>query len=250
MWGVHQAVMGIGYVQLLDRKERQVFRYAMHRGDDGGVGSGDSIHARGVCIVRKYLCFGMSTGAIMVCECSVKGGKVRVVHKADLRGAHDAAVTTLCRDENNRDSVAMASGDATGRVVVWNMDGLDPLLVMGGELPMHVLGTLESPCMSMVLSHGVLAVASFNGLVTFFETNEAKRKILEIAAHARSPTAIAVNRTGTLLASVGEDSKLMVWHFPTLSDRSSALAFSAVIADRMLHGVTFVGTTDAVAVTA
>lgn len=241
--------MGVGFVRVLDKKGKRFFSHELGGGSDAEPRT-DAVHARGVCAVQEYLCFGVSSGAILVCECSVKSGKVRIVHKADLHGAHDAAVTTLCKNVTDSRTSMMASGDAAGRVVIWDMAGLGPLLSTGGDLPMYVVGTLESPCMSMVLSAGVLAVASFNGQLTFFDGGGSKERLVEIAAHARSPTAIAINQAGTLLASVAEDSKLMVWKFPTPTNRSSDLIFSAVVADRMLHGVTFIGASNTLAVTA
>eukprot|EP00049_Salpingoeca_infusionum_P006731 m.110847 g.110847 ORF g.110847 m.110847 type:complete len:162 (+) comp13409_c0_seq9:886-1371(+) len=74
---------------------------------------------------------------------------------------------------------------------------------------------------------------------------ETRRKVMTANAHARSIQAIAINPSGTLLATVGLDAKALVWLIRPVDDPQVPLkfdlAFTATIKDRPLIGVQFAG---------
>eukprot|EP00041_Stephanoeca_diplocostata_P036491 m.1334909 g.1334909 ORF g.1334909 m.1334909 type:complete len:277 (+) comp24877_c0_seq7:162-992(+) len=205
----------------------------------------------GACLISDMLCLGTSNGGIVVCSCTFppvddERNTPIIVHRADLFGAHETAITCLVSETADSASQTMASADITGRIVIWDMEGVTPLLSTGGDLPMFVLSTMESACTSVVLCGGIVAVATASGLISMYHA-DTKEKLAEIAAHARCINALAVDATGTLMASVGDDSRVFVWRFPGGSTRDDAepmaqwcrLVFSATVTDKLLTGVVF-----------
>lgn len=60
---------------------------------------------------------------------------------------------------------------------------------------MFVLSTMTSPCTSVILFGGIVAVASASGLICMYRA-DTKEKMVEIAAHGRCINAMAVDPTG------------------------------------------------------
>eukprot|EP00040_Diaphanoeca_grandis_P013454 m.68006 g.68006 ORF g.68006 m.68006 type:complete len:355 (+) comp23902_c1_seq1:555-1619(+) len=216
--------------------------------DDGYESNRETSFARGVCLVGNLLCVGCSAGEIIVFSLQMNGDAVTVVHKANLRGGHISPVSDIVTDVVTQSTDAV-SADAAGGIVVWDMERLVPVLKTGGQLPMYILTSMASPCTSIAMSKGIVAIATFNGLITFFSVKK-KEKLMEISAHARPINAIAIDPSRSLLVSVGEDCRLMVWHFPDLNNTSSKLLFSASIPNRLLYGVDFRKSDGAVVVSA
>lgn len=207
-------------------------------------------YTRGACVIGDLLCCGCAAGEIIVFSMAVdpSTGKVKAEHKANLRGAHDAAVSTVVMDEHSAVATTeVVSTDVDGRIVVWDMSRLMPILETGGQLPMYIIASMESPVLSAVLRNGIVVVATFNGLISFFDL-QTKDKVLEISAHARPINALAVDPAGTILASVGDDCRIMIWRFPDGGDPSSQLLFTASMTDRALNGVVIHPDTGAVVV--
>ena len=48
----------------------------------------------------------------------------------------------------------VVSTDVDGRIVVWDMSRLMPILETGGQLPMYIIASMESPVLSAVLRNG------------------------------------------------------------------------------------------------
>jgi len=193
---------------------------------------------RGVTVVGgKFLCVGTSAGAIMVIE--IRGpGKFK--HVADLAGGHAAPIFDLTSDASDATSGTMVSSDGAGLLILWDLAKLIPLLQVGGEIPMIQLSAPDenSACICMCISKGLLAAGYSSGLVRFFNLIN-RRKVVEIAAHARGINAMTIS-CDNLLATTSDDGAVQVWSMPDPENQyDTRIVFSAAISDKLPTGLAF-----------
>lgn len=193
---------------------------------------------RGIAVVGgKFLCVGTSAGAIMVIE--IRGpGKFK--HVADLAGGHDAPISDLSSDAADATSGTMLSSDGAGLVILWDIAKLIPLLKEGGEIPMIQLSAPDTNggCVCMCMSKGMLVAGYSSGLIRFFHLGT-RKKVVEIAAHARGINAMTIS-PDNLLATTSDDGAVQVWSMPDIENHfETRIIFSAALSDKLPTGLAF-----------
>lgn len=153
-------------------------------------------------------------------------GEIAIYDNGDLQHAllagHKAAI---CCIESSRDF--WVSSDDVGTVIVWSNSG---------EIVCKYAGN-GFPCTSVV-TRGKDVVAGYaSGHVRFFKIGVDAPQV-EVAAHARAVTGLAIHPSLPLVASAGEDTVLSVFNIPSGKEDVEAV-FTTTVTDRLLTGVQF-----------
>jgi WD40 repeat protein len=130
----------------------------------------------------------------------------------------------------------LATGDANGKVVIWNM---------ANGAPRHQLAGHTDEVNSVAFSPDglVLATAGEDGRVVLWSTDNGQ-KVQMLEGHQGPVRALAFSKDGEWLASGGEEAKVLVWDMAshklskTLSNSTAAavntLVFDALKRKQML----------------
>ena len=134
----------------------------------------------------------------------------------------------------------MISSDGAGMLILWDVAKLIPLLKVGGDIPMIQLCAPDKngACIALSMSQGMLAAGYSSGLVRFFNIKN-RRKVVEIAAHARAINAMAISRDN-LLATTSDDGAIRVFTMPDPSNHfETRVVFSSTVSDKLPTGLAF-----------
>eukprot|EP00753_Platysulcus_tardus_P007239 PLAT14987.1.p1 GENE.PLAT14987.1~~PLAT14987.1.p1 ORF type:complete len:315 (+),score=129.02 PLAT14987.1:56-1000(+) len=193
--------------------------------DEAGIDS-DELAAgffRGICQTGPSLYVGASSGDLFAFK--REGAEEYDVYARKC--LHDAAVVDASSDGDH-----VVSCDESGTVIVWE-PSLSRVCSFDGS---------GVPATSVVKQGDVVAAAFADGSIRIFRSS-LRLLTMEIAAHARTITALALHEHGERLVSVGEDAVMQVWKLPNFESKGSAttdLLHSSVVADHLFTGVAFV----------
>ena len=194
-----------------------------HALDSGAAATGSLLpHACGVAAdtAAQELHVGTSTGAIMTWKVS---GEVLTYDRTFTVHEDKSAVVALALVGPGK----LASGSHTGKLVVADVVARTIL---------HTWAYDDDAVTAVVSASGPLAVAFLNGYIRLYDPAAGVIRV-EICAHSRSVTALAMDPSAGKLVSVSEDSSVNVWR---LNEGKVALAFSQSFSDVMLFGVALV----------
>lgn len=187
----------------------------------------DESFMRGVAATKDYFCVGASTGSVVVFNCDhfVEGHDFPLIH-------------TLTTDQNPIATLAtggqiLAAGNDTGRLFLYKTD---EAFVEACTFP-----GCGYPCTAMAMHDHMLITAFSSGHIRCYRTDIYELTI-EITAHTRIITGLAINANASMFVSCGQDQYVHVWSFPDLKSRGGTAIiklFSEVLEDRMCTGVAF-----------
>lgn len=200
---------------------------------------------------------GTSWGDILVSAFKEDIGTITKV--SSLKGGHKASITSIATSD-----LYIATADDAGVIAQWTISDFSSHVAQtkSGMAPISQLDHGGGfPCTSIAIQDSLLIAGYASGHVRLFRQRGGNGEPLkpsfleaELAAHARTLTALAVHPTRPTFATVGEDSTLRVWSIPSTTvqqtNNGSALTRSKIlidmqaeIKDRLLTGVSFVEST-------
>jgi len=180
------------------------------------------------CVVPsvQHIVIGTSKGSLALVQCT---GLDQFTPLAEsFPSAPTTGVADLCFSQACN---SVVSATTTGDLLWWTISPSGPYTMSGA-----VAGAGETP----VRVHSLgprLVVALSSGSIRLFDAISRELQI-EIAAHARSLTAVDVLEASGFFATVGEDTVLNVWQ---MVGDNVLLASSSVVIDKLLTGVAFQG---------
>lgn len=190
---------------------------------------------RGVTSVSGKILVGTSTGLVVGLEPSPSASRGEVSFESCLnRNTDGTAISCMCTDPRviDKKRAAFAAGNVSGNISVFSGKEL------AAECTFACARGRRSPCMSLAMRGAHVFAGFASGHVRIF-SRKSRSMIVEICAHARSLTGLALHPSRDMLASVGEDTVLNVW---TFSEKGEVdLKFSEAIEDALLTGVAFRG---------
>lgn len=194
---------------------------------------------RGVTTVKT------SSGAELVCVGSC-AGPIYCFELSGLSFRHTATVTEhvepitdLCSElsgkqgESTSTNNKLVSTDESGKVIIWDANSSSQLTRS------NVIEGDGEPCVATVVRGNRLVCAYASGLLRFFDLNTTT-KWMEICAHSRYLSALAIHPTRDLIATSSEDTTINVWTLPEVGQKAEVV-LSAIWADSMICGVVFSG---------
>jgi len=216
-----------------------VFNYQF--GDDNQVDNKvRTSFAKGITSViaaddTELICVGSSSGNIFVFEGSAF--KFKCVHI--IKGEHKEPISALASEYGDMMSSGqtqqrhLISADDAGQVVVWSA------LSSTTFTKTNTIARAGFPCCGVKVRGDRLIVAYTDGLLAFYNLDTCT-KWMELTAHSRFLSAIAIHPSKDIFATVAEDSTLNVWTLPDCGNKLEVL-MSVSWTDSMLCGVTFCG---------
>lgn len=194
---------------------------------------------------------GTSWGEILVSAFKEDVGTLAKI--PSLKGGHKASITSIATCD-----LYIATADDAGIIAQWTISDFSSHVAFtkSNMVPFsHLNHGGGFPCTSIAIQESILIAGYASGHVRIFRQRGGNGEPLkpsfleaEIAAHARTLTALAIHPTRPTFATVGEDSMLRVWSLPSAqvnggsasSTRSKVLIdMQAEIKDRLLTGVSF-----------
>jgi len=234
-WICVLAVTMVDGFQLWSRDgSRMLFFHPVRPANDSG-----SCFVRGVGIVkgRNEFLVGDSSGAMhtfLMAQAS-SGRGLNVKNTKGIR-EHGSAISDIsCSEEY------CVSADDRGSFCVFDINSAEP---SGGHNLMSkrlfINAEVGFPCTSIAV-HGEVFVAAFSsGHLRYYDLSTGDLCV-EVAAHSRCITAVALNADASIISTVSEDCVLSVWTLPeSPADGDQVeLIFTDHVEDRQLTGVTF-----------
>lgn len=197
---------------------------------DGSVACADSVgYHQGACFAStvSHVVVGSSQGSLLVVQNDPSGNFTALSWSPPATPV--PAVADVCYVAAGD---AVVSAHANGTLVFWAMTPTGPY----GEVA-HLPGSGDVPV--RLASFGPrFALAMGSGVIRLYDAVSRALQV-EVAAHARWLTALAVDEERMRMASVGEDTVLNVWGFG--DDGRVLLLKSAAVTDKLLTGVDFQG---------
>ena len=182
---------------------------------------------RGVTDINKgYVCVGSSTGNILILRTpSPDGEGIELQHTLD---ACRSPITALAASDD-----ILVGGNESGEVIAFDIHN-------AFEIRCKFPGS-RFPCTSLCIRDDTVMASYSTGHIRVFNATSCEMTI-EIAAHLRNVTALALHPSMDLLASVGEDQFLLIWRIPRAQPRGSRdveLVYNEKLDNRILTGVSF-----------
>eukprot|EP01041_Mallomonas_annulata_P006345 gene6345-12830_t len=187
----------------------------------------DGHFMRGIAHINKgYVCVGCSTGNVLVLNApSADGENIEMLHNLD---ASRSPITAIAASET-----LLVCANEAGEVIGFSVaEAFEVMCKFPGA---------HFPCTSVCTREDTIIAAYSTGHIRLFRASISELAI-EVAAHSRCITALAIDPSLNVLASVSEDQYLHVWHFPTFVSRENCdmdLLFTEKIDNRLLTGVAF-----------
>jgi len=196
---------------------------------------------------------GTSWGEILVSAFKEDVGTITKV--SSLKGGHKAAITSIATSD-----LYIATADDSGVIAQWTISDLSSHVAQtkSGMAPLSQLDHGGGfPCTSIAIQDSLLIAGYASGHVRIFKQRGGngeplKPSILEaeLAAHARTLTALAIHPSRPTFATVGEDCTVRVWSIPNTTSQQASngsttsrskilIDMQAEIKDRLLTGVSF-----------
>ena len=193
-------------------------------------------YMRGVVATPEFLCFGSSMGSIVVFNCDhlVDGHDFPLVHTINTENvpvSHLAMAGHL-----------LAAANDNGRIFLYRSDE--------AFVEAHNFNGGGYPCTAVAMNEQLLIAAFASGHIRLYRTDIFELSV-EITAHTRIITGLALNTSGTMFVSCSQDQYVHVWSCPDLRSRggmSLIKLFSELLEDRICTGVAFMSG-DKIAVT-
>jgi WD40 repeat protein len=196
---------------------------------------------------------GTSWGEILVSAFKEDVGTITKV--SSLKGGHKAAITSIATSD-----LYIATADDSGVIAQWTISDFSSHVAQtkSGMAPLSQLDHGGGfPCTSIAIQDNLLIAGYASGHVRIFKQRGGigeplKPSILEaeLAAHARTLTALAIHPSRPTFATVGEDCTVRVWSIPNTTSQQASngcttsrskilIDMQAEIKDRLLTGVSF-----------
>ena len=187
---------------------------------------------RGVAHISKgFICVGSSVGNVLVLSApSPNGENIELQHNLDIS---KTPITAIAASDNH-----LVCGNESGEVFCFSvLDAFEILCKFPGD---------QFPCTSLCTRDDTIIASYTTGHIRIFRASISELAI-EVTAHSRSITAMAIDPYLNIIASVSEDQFLHVWQFPTFNSRDNCdmdLIYSDKIENKLLTGVTFLSGID------
>jgi WD40 repeat protein len=188
---------------------------------------------RGIDATGNDLVVGCSNGHVLVFDCStgLQTGSFPLLHTLTTESN---AVQSL-----GASATTLAVGDDHGNLFVY--------LVQEAYRQSNIVfrGT-GSPITSLVVCEDVVVAGYTTGHIRLFRTDDVNELAIEITAHTRAVTGLAIQPSTQLVASVSADQYVHVWSIPTFRSKANSsvnCVFTDMIENHMCTGVAFMGET-------
>jgi len=187
----------------------------------------DGHYMRGIAHMnRGFICVGSSTGNLLVLNApSPDGENIELLHNLDV----SKSPITACAGS---DSI-LVCGNEMGELAAFNVND-------AFELMCRLPGS-RFPCTSLCTRGDMIMAAYSTGHIRIYRASISELAV-ELAAHSRAITALCLEPSLNVMASVSEDQYLNVWSVPFFGSREDCdmeLIFSERIENRLLTGVAF-----------
>uniref|UniRef100_A0A3Q3WEQ2 WD repeat-containing protein 54 beta-propeller domain-containing protein n=1 Tax=Mola mola TaxID=94237 RepID=A0A3Q3WEQ2_MOLML len=193
----------------------------------------ETTFARGISAVReKYICVGVSSGAILVFDVPSKGSNITL---AEVLEEHNESITDMASEcSGSQECIAdLVSADDGGNLCVWKSGEEFQLL--------NSIPGFDMSCSSVKLWKGTVVAGYGTGQIRLYE---AVTGILhaEVNAHARWIYSLDIAPFSGLLLSAAEDSLVRVWHLTMTPETNSvevAHLHNECVTDTQICGAKF-----------
>lgn len=183
---------------------------------------------RGVTAIKTgFICVGSSTGNIIILKATSADGEG--IELQETLETSKNAITAI----HASDQLLVCANDI-GDIIGFNVES-------AFEVKCRFSGA-HFPCTSILTRFDMIIAAYSTGHIRLFRP-QTSELVIEIAAHARCITGLAIHPSLNILASVSEDQFLIVWQLPANLSRAANdidLLFSEKIDNHLLTGVAFV----------
>lgn len=193
-----------------------------------GIDGDEDRFFRGLTCIGEYVCCGSSSGNILVFNCGSisKSSDFSLVH--NLESESLIAITALSSSRST-----LVAGNDEGKLFGYKVDE-------AFELGFTFDGT-GFPCTSLQQGGNILYAAYASGHIRIFRTDIVELAI-EIAAHARCITGLALHPKLNMLCSCALDQYVMVWSTPDFKSAATSnmtLIYSDSLENRLCTGVAY-----------
>lgn len=188
----------------------------------------EDLFMRGVTVVQESLCVGLSNGLVAVFKCSARCFDANDFPLSHKLNTDKAAVMSLSSSDST-----MVAADENGKLF-----GFDARNAFESAFSFPSYGY---PCTCTCQKGSLLYAGYSTGHIRIFRT-DIKEMAIEIAAHRRCITGLALHPRLNLLCSCAQDQVINIWNVPNFQTRAEsvvALAHSEVVENRMCTGIAF-----------